>query len=96
MKLLIEGEQLEKILRVYNSYLKSKPYEGVCDMNIDYNEGGEYFRVIIIFDKQFAIDKGSKFTSFHNRTLSKITEDFKTFTGKEIVFKVEYEKCHSN
>jgi hypothetical protein len=55
MKVLISESQVDKLKRIFSSLYDVKDYEGVCSIQVDYDEEMDKIVLNIFFDRIFAI-----------------------------------------
>jgi hypothetical protein len=53
MKVLISESQLDKLKSIFSSLYDAKDYEGVCDIQVDYDEVMDKIVLNIFFDRKY-------------------------------------------
>lgn len=93
MKYLITESQVESLLNVFNHFINSENYEGVCNVLVDYDEEMDRFVLNVFFNRHYIINLGSKQNSFINNSINEIGYKFFDFIGKKPLMYSHYNDC---
>lgn len=93
MKFIIIESQVESMCKVFEKFLNTENYEGVCDIGVDYDEEHDKFVINIFFDRRFAVKKGSKFTAHIKKIINQVGNKFMDGYGKKPFLYLHYKDC---
>lgn len=93
MKYLITESQVESLLNVFNHFINSENYEGVCNVLVDYDEEMDRFVLNVFFNLTYNINLGSKQHSFVKNSINEIGNKFFDFIGKKPLMYIHYNDC---
>ena len=96
MKVLISESQVDKLKSIFSSLYDAKDYEGVCDIQVDYDEQMDKIVLNIFFDRIFAIYSGKNFNKIRKSVIHSIgTKSLNWLNIKPLLYE-HYEDCDEN
>lgn len=94
MNFIITESHVEKLCKVFEKFIATENYEGVCDVEVDYDEEHDKFVINIFFDRRFAVEKGSKFNAHVKRVIGQIKDRFIISTNHKPFLYLHYKDCN--
>jgi hypothetical protein len=93
MKVLISESQVDKLKSIFSSLYDVKDYEGVCDIQVDYDEVMDKIVLNIFFDRKFAITNGKNFNRIRKSVINSVgTKALNWLNNKPLLYE-HYEDC---
>ena len=95
MKLIITEAQIYQLLGVYDRLMNSEHYDGVCNINIDYDEIMDRFVLNVFFNRSFIINLGSggQQSRYIKKTFNEIGKKFLSFTNNNPLMYQHFSDC---
>lgn len=93
MKFIITESQIDHMCKVFENLLLTESYEGVCNVDVDYDDVFDKFVINIFFDRKFSIKAGPKISSIRHKVVNKIGQKFFDFIGRKPFIYDHYEDC---
>jgi hypothetical protein len=99
MKYLINESQVEILNKLLTNFINSQTYEGVCYINVDYDDQMNKFVINIFFDRNFFINKpggppaGGMTTLIIRNVVNDVGIKFQNFTGKTPLMYQHFDNC---
>jgi hypothetical protein len=93
MKVLISESQVDKLKSIFSSLYDVKDYEGVCDIQVDYDEVMDKIVLNIFFDRKFAITNGKNFNRIRKSVINSIGTKALNWINNVPLLYDHYEDC---
>ena len=93
MKVLISESQVDKLKSIISSLYDVKDYEGVCNIQVDYDEEFDKFVLNIFFNRKFAITNGKNFNKIKNSVINSVGLKTLNWINTKPLIYMHYEDC---
>lgn len=94
MRFIITESQVEKLCKVFEKFIATENYEGICDVDVDYDDTMDRFVLNIFFDRRFAVEKGRKFDAHMKKVIGQMYDRFIIATSYKPFLYVHYKDCN--